>query len=103
MISPPRKPAATAAIRGRRRAFAATLGQKGIGNASRVVVYDGGTAMYAGRLWWMLRWLGHDNVLCSMAATRSGRKKAAIDTTARQRAGYQLSGHRAKGHAAQRR
>jgi thiosulfate/3-mercaptopyruvate sulfurtransferase len=43
-------------------AFAVTLGAKGIGNASRVVVYDGGNAMYAGRLWWMLRWVGHNNV-----------------------------------------
>lgn len=42
--------------------FAATLGAKGISNTSKVVVYDGGNAMYAGRLWWMLRWLGHDNV-----------------------------------------
>jgi thiosulfate/3-mercaptopyruvate sulfurtransferase len=42
--------------------FAATLSAKGIGNASKVVVYDGGNAMYAGRLWWMLRWLGHTNV-----------------------------------------
>lgn len=42
--------------------FATTLGAKGIGNASKVVVYDGGNAMYAGRLWWMLRWLGHRDV-----------------------------------------
>lgn len=42
--------------------FAATLGAKGISNTSRVVVYDGGNAMYAGRLWWMLRWLGHSDV-----------------------------------------
>jgi thiosulfate/3-mercaptopyruvate sulfurtransferase len=42
--------------------FAATLGAKGIGNASKVVVYDQGSAMFVGRLWWMLRWLGHDNV-----------------------------------------
>jgi thiosulfate/3-mercaptopyruvate sulfurtransferase len=41
--------------------FAATLGAKGINNACRVVVYDGGNAMYAGRLWWMLRWLGHSD------------------------------------------
>lgn len=43
-------------------AFAATLSAKGINNSSSVVVYDQGTAMYAGRLWWMLRWLGHDEV-----------------------------------------
>ena len=43
--------------------FAATLGAKGISNQSLVVVYDQGSAMFVGRLWWMLRWLGHDNVL----------------------------------------
>ena len=43
-------------------AFAVTLGAKGISNASKVVVYDQGSAMFVGRLWWMLRWLGHDNV-----------------------------------------
>ena len=43
-------------------AFAVTLGAKGISTASKVVVYDQGSAMFVGRLWWMLRWLGHDNV-----------------------------------------
>ena len=42
--------------------FAATLGAKGISNASKVVVYDQGSAMFVGRLWWMLRWVGHRNV-----------------------------------------
>jgi thiosulfate/3-mercaptopyruvate sulfurtransferase len=43
-------------------AFAKTLGEKGIGNTSKVVVYDQGTSMFVGRLWWMLKWLGHDDV-----------------------------------------
>ena len=43
-------------------AFAATLGAKGISNDNLVVVYDQGSAMFVGRLWWMLRWLGHANV-----------------------------------------
>ncbi len=43
-------------------AFAVTLGAKGISNASKVVVYDQGSAMFVGRLWWMLCWLGHDSV-----------------------------------------
>jgi thiosulfate/3-mercaptopyruvate sulfurtransferase len=43
-------------------AFAATLSAKGISNASTVVVYDQGSSMYAGRLWWMLGWLGHSDV-----------------------------------------
>jgi thiosulfate/3-mercaptopyruvate sulfurtransferase len=42
--------------------FARTLGRLGIGNQSRVVVYDDQAGAIAARLWWMLRWLGHDRV-----------------------------------------
>lgn len=44
------------------RAFAATLGRWGVGNDTRVVAYDAGGGAIAARLWWMLRWLGHDQV-----------------------------------------
>jgi thiosulfate/3-mercaptopyruvate sulfurtransferase len=43
-------------------AFAATLSRLGIGNDTKVVCYDGGPGAYAARLWWMLRWVGHDAV-----------------------------------------
>ena len=43
-------------------ALASTLGQFGIDNQTQVVVYDQDTGMHASRLWWMLRWLGHDAV-----------------------------------------
>ncbi|MFO1406264.1 MAG: sulfurtransferase [Steroidobacteraceae bacterium] len=43
--------------------FAATLRRLGIGRDSRVVAYDDGNGMYAARLWWMLRWLGHDDAV----------------------------------------
>jgi len=42
--------------------FAATLGGWGISNQSQVVVYDQGIGGFAARLWWMLRWVGHDAV-----------------------------------------
>lgn len=42
--------------------FAATLGRLGVGNATHVVCYDAGPGAFAARLWWMLRWLGHDAV-----------------------------------------
>jgi thiosulfate/3-mercaptopyruvate sulfurtransferase len=42
--------------------FAATLGRLGIGPGVQVVVYDDSSGSMAGRLWWMLRWLGHDTV-----------------------------------------
>jgi thiosulfate/3-mercaptopyruvate sulfurtransferase len=43
-------------------ALAATFGRLGIGDGKQVVAYDQDSGMYAGRLWWLLRWLGHDAV-----------------------------------------
>lgn len=42
--------------------FARTLSALGIGNDSEVVVYDDQAGAIAARLWWMLRWVGHDRV-----------------------------------------
>jgi len=42
--------------------LAAKLGSCGIGPTTQVVVYDDCQGMIAGRLWWLLRWLGHDRV-----------------------------------------
>ena len=42
--------------------FAATLGRCGITPASQVVALDRQGAPYAARLWWMLRWMGHEAV-----------------------------------------
>ena len=38
----------------------ATFSSMGIGSDTQVVVYDQDVGMFASRLWWMLRWLGHD-------------------------------------------
>lgn len=43
-------------------AFVATLSAWGIGDGVQVVVYDDAGGVYAGRLWWMLRWLGFESV-----------------------------------------
>lgn len=42
-------------------AMAATFGKLGIGPGTQVVCYDADN-MFAARLWWMLRYLGHDAV-----------------------------------------
>jgi thiosulfate/3-mercaptopyruvate sulfurtransferase len=42
--------------------FVARVRSWGIGQASQVVVYDDAAGAFAARLWWMLRWLGHDGV-----------------------------------------
>ncbi|MFH1603004.1 MAG: sulfurtransferase [Pseudomonadota bacterium] len=42
--------------------FMQTLGAAGVGPNTQVVGYDDTTGVYAARLWWMLRWLGHESV-----------------------------------------
>lgn len=44
------------------RVLVEKLGQWGIGNTTQVVVYDDASGAFAGRLWWLLRSLGHDDV-----------------------------------------
>lgn len=43
-------------------ALARTLGALGIGAGVQVVAYDDAFGSMAARLWWLLRWLGHDSV-----------------------------------------
>lgn len=43
-------------------AFSAHMTRLGIGNETPVVVYDGSGIMSAARVWWMLRYFGHDSV-----------------------------------------
>jgi len=43
-------------------AAAALFGRLGVAPGTQVVAYDQGNGMFASRLWWMLRWLGHDVV-----------------------------------------
>ena len=46
----------------RRETVAKWLGSLGIHNGMQIVVYDRNKGHYCGRLWWMLKWLGHDAV-----------------------------------------
>jgi thiosulfate/3-mercaptopyruvate sulfurtransferase len=43
-------------------ALAARLARCGVSNETQVIAYDDAGGMYAARLWWLLRWLGHDQV-----------------------------------------
>ncbi len=40
--------------------FCAAMGALGVGDDSRVVLYDGNLSVWAARVWWMLRWVGFD-------------------------------------------
>ena len=42
--------------------FAARLSACGVGAETQVVAYDNESGIFASRLWWMLKWLGHDKV-----------------------------------------
>ncbi|MCI2286205.1 hypothetical protein L3081_25720 [Colwellia sp. MSW7] len=41
--------------------FCASMSELGVGNDSRVVLYDANYTGRAARVWWMLRWVGFDN------------------------------------------
>lgn len=43
-------------------AFGATVQRWGVEPFTQVVAYDEANGMYAARLWWLLRWLGHERV-----------------------------------------
>ena len=45
-----------------REKFAEWLSSVGLTNDMQAVVYDRNGANYCGRLWWMLKWAGHNNV-----------------------------------------
>jgi thiosulfate/3-mercaptopyruvate sulfurtransferase len=45
-----------------RETFAAWLSSVGFTNAHQAIVYDRNGVNYCGRLWWMLKWAGHEAV-----------------------------------------
>lgn len=45
-----------------REAFAARMRALGLKRGQQVIAYDGAGNPYAARLWWMLKWLGHEPV-----------------------------------------
>jgi thiosulfate/3-mercaptopyruvate sulfurtransferase len=46
-----------------RAAFAQTLAAIGVTPDTTLVAYDDGDCMYAARLWWLSRWMGHERVV----------------------------------------
>lgn len=45
-----------------RAAFATRIAEAGLNAGQQAVAYDASGGIYAARLWWMLRWLGHAEV-----------------------------------------
>lgn len=46
-----------------REDFARCMAGLGVSDSTLIVCYDAGDAMTAARLWWMMRWLGHEKVV----------------------------------------
>ena len=70
-----------------RETFAAWLGSVGFSNAHQAVVYDRNGVNYCGRLWWMLKWVGHEAVAVLdgglQAWQAAGGPVASLDATAK--------------------
>ncbi|MGJ0485824.1 MAG: sulfurtransferase [Methylomicrobium sp.] len=64
------------------RALAQKLGNWGINNHSQVIAYDDAGGAFAGRLWWLLRYLGHDKVAVLDGGIKLWQKKGYPITTA---------------------
>jgi thiosulfate/3-mercaptopyruvate sulfurtransferase len=45
-----------------RDAFAARMAALGVDDDTQIVAYDNAGGMYAARLWWLMRWIGHPAV-----------------------------------------
>ncbi|CAB3840452.1 Putative thiosulfate sulfurtransferase SseB [Achromobacter anxifer] len=45
-----------------RAGFARSMAVLGVGRQTQVVAYDNAGGMFAARLWWLLRWIGHEAV-----------------------------------------
>lgn len=65
--------------------FARRMGACGITPDTQVVAYDNEASAFAARLWWLLRWLGHDKVaLLDGGLPGWKRAKQPLDTTVKQ-------------------
>jgi thiosulfate/3-mercaptopyruvate sulfurtransferase len=73
--------------------FAATMAACGVAGETVVIAYDDAGGMFAARLWWLLRWLGHQRVALldgGLAAWR--RAGQALDAHLPRHAAAQFSG-----------
>ena len=86
-----------------RESFAAWLNSLGFDNRMQAVVYDRQGGNYCGRLWWMLKWAGHEAVAMLDGGLQAwqagggacGSGTATSDAKARSGLGFALSAARA--------
>lgn len=66
--------------------FCAAMGALGVGDDSRVILYDNHLSIWAARVWWMLRWVGFDNAALldgGLKAWTSGGRELSTEAVAR--------------------
>jgi len=61
--------------------LAKKLGDRGITNNSQVVIYDDAGGAFAGRLWWLLRCMGHDKAAVLNGGIKQWQKQGLPVTT----------------------
>jgi thiosulfate/3-mercaptopyruvate sulfurtransferase len=67
--------------------FCAAMGALGVGDDSRVVLYDGSYSVWAARVWWMLRWVGFDRAAVldgGLAAWKAEGRELSTEPASRQ-------------------
>lgn len=63
------------------KAFVSWVGKQGLRLTDQVVCYDAGSGSSASRLWWMLRWVGHETVAVLDGGLAKWRKEGRPVTT----------------------
>ena len=59
--------------------FCSAMGALGVGDDSRVVLYDSSYSAWAARVWWMLRWVGFDRASAPSRETAQRRSPTRAD------------------------
>jgi thiosulfate/3-mercaptopyruvate sulfurtransferase len=62
--------------------FAATLGRWGVTSRTQIVAYDADVGSLAARLWWLSRWIGHENIAVLDGGFKAWQAAALAVTTA---------------------
>ena len=73
--------------------FVSWLGKCGLKPSDQVVCYDAGNGAMAARLWWMLRWIGHEDVAVldgGLAKWVAEKRPLTADVSRFPRSGYPL-------------
>ncbi|MSO82334.1 MAG: sulfurtransferase [Acidobacteria bacterium] len=78
-------------------AMEATFGRLGISPGTQVAIYDQDAGMYASRMWWMLRYMGHDEAaVVDGGFAKWVREGRAVQTREESRPAVEFNGRRRK-------